>query len=106
MKRSARASVAVCAVLFVSALTAAAGEEDSRIKGKPVSKLISQLTGSHRGLQVRAARELSEATPEQIPAIVPKLIPVLKSDRENDRFVAAQTPGNYGPPAREAVSAK
>ncbi len=31
------------------------------------------------------------------------LIPLLKSDRENDRFVAAQALGEYGPAARAAI---
>ncbi len=103
MGRLVNVSATVCMALTVFVFAIAAEEEDPKIKGKPLSKLIAQLTGTNRGLQVRAARALSEATSEQIAKIVPKLVPILKSDRENDRFVAAQTLGNYGPPARDAV---
>ncbi len=99
-------SIACAGMLMCSFAVGSAadgGKEEPKIKGKPVSTWITQLKGSNRGLQVRAARALSEATSEQIPAIVPKLVPILESDRANDRFVAAQTLGNYGPPARAAV---
>jgi HEAT repeat protein len=91
--------LAAFALLAVSAFA----DDEIKIKGKPVSKWIAQLTGSNRGLQVRASRALAEATPEQIPHVAAKLIPILESKRENDRFVAAQTLGKYGPPARAAV---
>ncbi|MFC1671539.1 HEAT repeat domain-containing protein [Planctomycetota bacterium] len=83
----------------------AAGEEEVKLKGKPLSKLITQLTGSNRGLQVRAARAIGAAPKELQPKIVPELIKVLGSERENDRFVAAQALGEYGSTARPAVSA-
>ena len=95
--------VACIALVVAAALVAAGGEEEPKIKGKPVSKLIAQLRGSNRGLQVRAARALSEAPKELHEKLVPMLIPVLKSERENDKFVAAQTLGNYGPVSRAAV---
>lgn len=95
-------AVLVMAMMIVSAC-ALAGEDDPKIKGKPVSKLIEQLRGDNRGLQVRAARALAEAPKELHEKIAPKLIPVLKSDRENDKFVAAQTLGQYGVVARAAV---
>ena len=78
-------------------------EEDPQIAGKPLSEWIRQLQSENRGLQVRAARALSEAPQEIRVAIVPKVMPLLKSERENDRFVAAQILGEYGPVARAAV---
>jgi len=93
----------VIGVMAVSACALAGEDDDPKIKGKPVSKLIEQLRGDNRGLQVRAARALAEAPKELHEKIAPKLIPVLKSDRENDKFVAAQTLGEYGRVARAAV---
>jgi HEAT repeat protein len=93
----------IAGVTAVSACALAGEDDDPKIKGKPVSKLIAQLRGNNRGLQVRAARALAEAPKELHGKIAPKLIPVLKSDRENDKFVAAQTLGQYGPVARAAV---
>jgi HEAT repeat protein len=77
--------------------------DDPAIGDKPLSELLKQLRSENRGFQVRAARALSEAPEELRAAIIPKVIPLLKSERENDRFVAAQTLGNYGPVARAAV---
>jgi HEAT repeat protein len=94
----------VCvALILASALGAAAEEKEPRIKGRPLSRWLKQLTGSNRGLQVRAARALSKAPAELHEKIVPKLIPVLRSERENDKFVAAKVLGDYGPAARSAV---
>jgi len=73
------------------------------LNGKPLSQWIQQLRSENRGLQLRAARALTEAPENLRPTIVPLLIPVLKSERENDRFVAAQVLGSYGPGARPAV---
>ncbi|MFC1672165.1 HEAT repeat domain-containing protein [Planctomycetota bacterium] len=80
-----------------------AQEDDPKIKGKPVSKWIEQLRGKNRGLQVRAARALSAAPTNLHSRIAPQVIPVLKSERENDKFVAAQILGEYGPAARAAI---
>ncbi len=89
--------------LFCLAKNALGAEQAPQIKGKPLSRWISQLRGSNRGLQVRAARALREA-PEAVRAgIIPQIVPVLKSTRENDRFVAAQIVGQYGVPAKAAV---
>ncbi len=82
-----------------------AGEEDPTIKGKPLSKWIAQLGNKNRGLQVRASRALSEVPPEKVAAVVPKLIPLLKSDRQNTRAYVAQALGTYGPPAKASVLA-
>ncbi len=95
--------VCVALVMAAALVGRAAGESEVAIKGKPLSKWIAQLTGGNRGLQVRAARALSEAPAELYAQIVPKVIPVLKSERENDKFVAAQVLGVYGPAARAAV---
>jgi hypothetical protein len=97
--------VSIAGILVAAMLVAAcaADDDDPKIKGKPLSKLISQLRGGNRGLQVRAARALAEAPKELHAKIAAKLIPVLRSDRENDKFVAAQTLGQYGPVARAAV---
>jgi hypothetical protein len=80
-----------------------AGDDDPVIDEKPLSQLIKQLRSENRGFQLRAAQSLAKAPAELCPKIVPSLIPLLKSERENDRFVAAQTLGNYGPAARAAV---
>jgi len=97
--------MAIAAVLVLAACVAQAGEEgeEVKIKGKPLSTLIKQLTGTNRGLQVRAARALAGAPEGARPKVTEKLIPILKSDRENDRFAAAQTLGEYGPAAKAAV---
>jgi HEAT repeat protein len=81
-----------------------AGENDDPIlEDKPVSQWIKQLRSENRGLQLRAATALAKAPAEIQPKIVPLLIPVLQSERENDKFVAAQVLGNFGPVARSAV---
>ncbi|MFC1672293.1 HEAT repeat domain-containing protein [Planctomycetota bacterium] len=80
-----------------------AQEDDPKIKGKPLSKWIEQLRGTNRGLQMRAAQALSAAPTNLHSRIAPQVIPVLKSERENDKFVAAQVLGVYGPVSRTAV---
>jgi HEAT repeat protein len=80
-----------------------AAEEDPEIDGKPLSALLAQVCGANRGHQIRAARTLTGAPAELQEKIIPKVLPLLKSDRENDRFVAAQILGEYGPPAKAAV---
>lgn len=96
------AGVVVFQLLSQPALIA--GDQDPVVDGKPVSELIKQLKNQNRGLQVRAARTLSEAPEEARAGIVPLLQPLLKSERENDRAWAAQVLGDYGPKARGAVS--
>lgn len=71
-------------------------EENVQIGGKQLSEWIKQLQSDNRGLQLRAARTLSEAPVESRPTIVPKVIPLLKSERENDKIVSAQILGEYG----------
>ena len=100
--RNDKRLVMACAMLMAFVVCAVA-EEDPIVDGKPVSQWVQQLRNTNRGLQVRAAQALSKAEANQMPAIVPQLIPLLKSERENDRFVAAQTLGSYGLVARKAV---
>lgn len=89
---------------FVVCNVFAEGEaEDPVIGDKPLSQLLQQLRGENRGLQLRAARALAAAPEELHAKLVPLLIPVLKSGRENDKFVTAQVLGEYGPKARAAV---
>ena len=78
-------------------------DDDPTLGDKPLSVLLKQLQSENRGLQVRAARVLSDAPAELRPTIAPKVTPLLKSERENDRFVAAQFLGECGPVARSAV---
>ena len=90
-------------VLAGSTTLVFAEADDPEIEGKPLSQLAKQLQSENRGLQLRAAQSLSRVSGDLIPRIVPRLFPLLKSERENDRFVAAQALGNYGQPARAAV---
>ena len=78
--------------------------DDPVIADRPLSQWMQQLRGENRGLQVRAARVLAEAPTNARPTVIEQVIPVLKSARENDRFVAAQVLGEYGSAARAAVS--
>ncbi|MBA4388180.1 MAG: hypothetical protein C0404_09380 [Verrucomicrobia bacterium] len=94
--------VVVLAGLLLTAHMAAAGEEP-QVGDKPLSELLKQLRGENRGLQMRAAKALSEAPTNLHATIMPQVIPVLKSERENDKFVAAQILGVYGPMSRAAV---
>ncbi|MFC1672433.1 HEAT repeat domain-containing protein, partial [Planctomycetota bacterium] len=104
MRRSWMMGLMVCIAICLAVSVAPAGEEEViKIKGKTLDQLIKQLDSPNRGLQVRAGRALSEAPKKIWEKIVPKLIPLLEADRENLRFIAAQTLGNYGPVARAAV---
>ena len=96
--------VAAVGLLLADVAAGAAGPAP-KIKGKPLFRWIGQLTGSNRGLQMRAARALSGAPETARPKIIEALIPILKSDRQNDRFAAAQVVGNFGPAAKAAVPA-
>jgi HEAT repeat protein len=93
---------AVVSILFAVSHHVIA-EDEPTVGGKPMSEQLKQLTSENRGFQMRAARALSEVPAESRAAIVPKLMPLLKSERENDRFVAAQVLGEYGPVAKAAV---
>jgi HEAT repeat protein len=93
--------VMVCGLLLVS-ICAFAGD-DPQIGDKPLSELAKQLRSDNRGLQLRAAKALTNAPVELKPIIMPKVLPLLKSERENDKFVAAQVLGECGPVARTAV---
>jgi HEAT repeat protein len=87
----------------VFGFVASAEETELKLDGVPLSQLLKQLRSENRGFQLRAASSLSKAEAGQIPRVIPELLPLLKSERENDRFVAAQTLGNYGAAARAAV---
>jgi len=78
-------------------------EDDPTIDGKAMSQWAKQLRSENRGLQMRAAQTLSAAPTNLHAAIIPLVVPVLKSERENDKFVAAQILGNYGPASRAAI---
>jgi hypothetical protein len=94
-------TVMVCWLLLMSAQIVA--EDDPMIGDKPLSELVKQLRSENRGFQVRAARALSEAPTNTHAAIVPQVMFLLKSERENDKFVAAQILGVCGPLAKSAV---
>lgn len=83
--------------------TAIAQEEAHVIDGKSLSEWINQLRSDNRGLQLRAAKALAGVPSNAIPQAVKALIPILSSERDNDRFAAAQTLGEYGSAARSAV---
>jgi hypothetical protein len=96
--------VAAICFAWTTASTAAGDEKaEPKLKGKPLSKWIEQLNHANRGLQVRAARTLSEAPKELRPKIMPQLIPLLGHKRENLLCWVAQVLGSYGPEARAAV---
>jgi len=103
MKRPMTSPVTAALIATVALCFAARADDELRVKGKPLSTWLSQLRGGNRGLQVRAARALCEAPKEAHPKIIEAVIPVLKSDRQNDRFVAAQVLTECGPAARAAV---
>jgi HEAT repeat protein len=91
-------------VVLVPAVTAGfAGDDDPKLKGKPLSHWLKKLEDKNRGFQMRAARVIENAPEELRPKIVPKLIELLKSKRENTKFPAAQALGKYGPVAKDAV---
>lgn len=92
-------------VLFagLAVWTCAIAEDDPDVGGKALSEQIKQLRSDNRGFQVRVSRALMEAPAALKPAIAPKVIPLLKSERENDKFVAAQVLGECGPVARPAI---
>jgi hypothetical protein len=87
---------------------AAAGEagdqgDDPLIGEKRLSELLVQLRHQNKGIQLRAAKALIEAPAELRPKMMPKMMALLKSERENDKYVAAQVLGGCGPAARAAV---
>lgn len=93
-------AVASCTVVYGRVLA----QEAPMIDGKPIKEWVKQLTEENRGLQVRAAKTLAAAPVELRSQIVPIILPLLKSERENDRFVVAQTLGEYGVLSKAAVS--
>lgn len=103
MKITVMITVGTVAALVLPVFAVVAEDVDVTIDGKPVADLIKQLRSENRGFQMRAAQSLTKASSNDYPKIVPLLIPLLKSERENDRFVAAQTLGEYGPVSRVAT---
>jgi hypothetical protein len=93
----------MCLAGFLFAGLVVAQEDDSVIDQKPLSQWLKQLRSENRGLQMRASKALSEAPTNLHARIMPQVLPVLKSERENDKFVAAQILGVYGPVSRVAV---
>jgi hypothetical protein len=83
--------------------TLRAEEADPAIDGKPLSELVKQLKSENKGLQLRAAKVLVEAPAELRPKMMPRMMELLKSERENDKYVAALVLGQCGPAARAAV---
>jgi HEAT repeat protein len=102
MRRIA-APLCLSIAVLILVLPASGGEKEPKVKDKPLSHWIKGVQSENRGLQLRASRALKEAKKEDIPKIVPKLLPLLSADRENTRFPVAQVLGGYGPPARQAV---
>jgi hypothetical protein len=96
-----RAAAAVVAALL--AVCACAQDGEVTLDGKPLATWMKQLRSETRGLQLRAARTLAEAPTNLHAQLAPVVLPLLKSERENDRFVAAQVLGEYGAAARAAV---
>ncbi|MBA4388756.1 MAG: hypothetical protein C0404_12295 [Verrucomicrobia bacterium] len=88
---------------LVSGLNCAFAEDDPVIGEKPLSELLKQLRSENRGLQMRASQALSAAPTNLHARIAPQVMPVLKSDRENDKFVAAQILGEYGALSKGAM---
>ena len=95
--------IGVCCLALCRGVTCQAEETDPDLDGKPLSTWVKQLRSDNRGLQLRAARTLAAAPVDLHARIVPLVIPVLKSERENDKFVAAQVLGECGPAARATV---
>jgi HEAT repeat protein len=91
-----------CLAMLAAPAVSVAGE-DPVLGDRPLSEQLKRLQSENRGFQLRAARALAEAPEALRPGIVQKVMPLLKSPRENDRFVAAQVMGDYGPVARAAV---
>ncbi|MFO7900444.1 MAG: HEAT repeat domain-containing protein [Planctomycetota bacterium] len=96
-------TLCLLALTMAAGLSTASGGDDPRIKGRPLSRWLKQIQSRNRGLQMRASRALREAKEEQIPKIIPRLLPLLGADRRNTRFPVAQVLGEYGPAAHVAV---
>ncbi len=94
---------AICCLAVLCVGASRAEEAEPELDGKPLSAWVKQLRSDNRGLQLRAARALASAPADLRGAIVPRVIPVLRSERENDKFVAAQVLGECGPAARKVV---
>jgi hypothetical protein len=78
-------------------------EDDPRIGEQLMSELLKQMRSENKGLQLRAAKALIEAPAELRPRMMPKMMELLKSERENDKYVAALVLGQCGPAAKAAV---
>jgi len=93
----------MCCLTLCGLRLCRAQETDPEVDGRPLSQWVKQLRSDNRGLQLRAARAMAAAPTDLRAGIVPLVIPVLKSERENDKFVAVQVLGEYGAAARAAV---
>lgn len=98
------AGAVVAGLFLLSGGVSRADDGDPVVDEKPVSHWLKQLRSENRGFQLRAAQALAAAPTNLHAQIAPKIIPVLRSERENDKFVGAQVLGSYGSAARSAVS--
>jgi HEAT repeat protein len=103
--KSSKYVVVGCSMLLAAlgVLNCVMAEDEPQVGDKPLSELLKQLRSENRGLQMRAAQALSAAPTNLHERIMPQVIPVLRSERENDKFVAAQVMGAYGPGSRRAI---
>jgi HEAT repeat protein len=101
--RPAVLSILVAAIIAWPRVVPAAEDEEPIVGDKPLSEVVKQLRSENKGLQLRAAKALIEAPAELRPRMMPRMMELLKSERENDKYVAAQILGQCGPAARAAV---
>lgn len=74
--------VAGTACVLLLAGAALAQEDDPEIGGKPLSEILKQLKSENKGLQLRAAKALVEAPLELRPKMMPRMMELLKSERD------------------------
>ncbi len=91
------------AVAVMGGIGLAGEDQDPVIGGAKLSKILKDIQSMNRGIQVRAAKKLSEAPPESADAVIPKLIPLLKAERQNVHAWVALALGNFGAKSKVAV---